>query len=38
MKPGNYTFGDYVKYGLFWQVVAYLLSLAIIPTVWPFQP
>ncbi len=38
MKPGNYSFGDYVRYGLPWQIVAYALSLAIIPTVWPFQP
>jgi len=36
LRPGNYTFGDYVRYGLPWQIVAYVLSLVIIPAVWPF--
>ena len=38
LRPGNYTFADYVRYGFFWQIVAFILSLLIIPTVWPFQP
>lgn len=38
LRPGNYTFMDYVKYGFPWQVIAYILSIIIIPTVWPFQP
>lgn len=38
LRPGNYTFFDYVRYGFFWQVIAYALSLLIIPRVWPFMP
>ena len=38
LRPGNYTFGDYVRYGFFWQIIAFALSLLIIPRVWPFQP
>lgn len=38
LRPGNYTFMDYVRYGFPWQVIAYILSILIIPTVWPFQP
>ena len=38
LKPGGYTWGDYARYGLPWQIIAYLLSILIIPTVWPFQP
>lgn len=38
LRPGNYTFMDYVRYGFFWQVVAFALSLLIVPRVWPFMP
>lgn len=38
LRPGNYTFMDYVRYGFFWQVVAFALSVLIIPRVWPFLP
>ena len=38
LRPGNYTFLDYVRYGFFWQIVAFALSLLIIPRVWPFLP
>lgn len=38
LRPGNYTFMDYARYGFFWQVVAFALSLLIIPRVWPFLP
>lgn len=38
LRPGNYTFFDYVRYGLPWQIVAFILSMTIIPTVWPFNP
>lgn len=38
LRPGNYTFMDYMRYGFFWQVVAFALSLLIIPRVWPFVP
>ena len=36
LVPGGYTWGDYVRYGFIWQVVAFGLSLTIIPYVWPF--
>lgn len=38
LRPGNYTFMDYVRYGLVWQIVAFILALLIIPHVWPFMP
>ena len=38
LRPGNYTFMDYVRYGFFWQLLAFGLSLVIIPFVWPFMP
>ena len=38
LRTGNYTFFDYVRYGFFWQVITYALSLLIIPRVWPFMP
>lgn len=38
LRPGNYTFFDYVKYGFPFQVVAFILSMVIIPMVWPFMP
>lgn len=36
LRPGNYTFFDYIRYGFFWQILAFGLSLLIIPFVWPF--
>ena len=38
LRPGNYTFGDYVRYGFFWQVLSFVLAGLIIPSVWPFMP
>lgn len=38
LRPGNYTFFDYVRYGLPFQILAFILSMTIIPWVWPFQP
>lgn len=38
LRPGNYTFGDYVRYGFFWQVLSFVLAVLIIPSVWPFMP
>ena len=38
LRPGNYTFGDYVRYGFFWQVLSFALAVLIIPSVWPFMP
>lgn len=36
LRPGNYTFMDYVKYGWFLQVVAFVMIMIIVPRVWPF--
>ena len=38
LRPGNYTFMDYVRYGLIWQIVSFILAVLIIPHVWPFMP
>lgn len=38
LRPGNYTFMDYIRYGLVWQIVAFTLAVLIIPHVWPFMP
>lgn len=37
LRPGNYTFFDYVKYGWPLQAVALILCLVLVPYVWPFQ-
>lgn len=36
LKPGHYSFVDYVKYGWPLQVVAFLLILLLVPIFWPF--
>ncbi len=37
LRPGNYTFFDYVKYGWPLQLVALILCMVLVPYVWPFQ-
>ncbi|WP_051257682.1 SLC13 family permease [Desulfovibrio cuneatus] len=37
LRPGNYTFFDYVKYGWALQVVALVLCMVLVPYIWPFQ-
>ncbi len=36
LKPGGYSFGDYVKYGWPLQLVAFILVLVLVPWIWPF--
>lgn len=36
MGPGGYRFGDFWRVGLGLEVVVLLVSLAVIPVVWPF--
>lgn len=38
LGPGNYKFIDYVKAGTGLVVVCFIVSLVIIPMVWPFFP
>ena len=38
LGPGNYKFADYVKAGTGLVVVCFIVSLIIIPIVWPFFP
>ncbi len=38
LGPGNYKFMDYVKTGTGLVVVSFVVSLVIIPMVWPFFP
>ena len=38
LGPGNYKFMDYVKAGCGLVVVCFIVSLVIIPMVWPFFP
>ena len=38
LGPGNYKFADYVKAGTGLVVVCFIVSLVIIPMVWPFFP
>lgn len=38
LGPGNYKFMDYVKAGVGLVVVSFIVSLIIIPMVWPFFP
>jgi anion transporter len=38
LGPGNYKFMDYVKAGTGLVVVAFIVSLIVIPIVWPFFP
>jgi di/tricarboxylate transporter len=36
LGPGKYSFLDYVKAGWPLQIISLLLSVAIIPLIWPF--
>ncbi len=36
MGPGGYRFGDFWRVGLGLEIVVLLVSLAVIPVVWPF--
>lgn len=38
LGPGNYKFADYVKAGTGLVIVCFVVSLIIIPMVWPFFP
>lgn len=38
LTPGQYTFMDYVKAGIPLIVVCFIVSLLVIPNVWPFFP
>ena len=38
LGPGGYKFMDYVKCGTGLVVVAFVVSLVVIPIVWPFFP
>ncbi len=33
---GNYKFGDYTKVGLPLNIIAFIISIILIPTIWPF--
>ncbi len=37
MTPGGYRFNDYIKAGLPLMILFLLVSLALIPIIWPFQ-
>lgn len=38
LRPGNYTFFDYVRYGWPMQILSFTLCMVIVPLVWPFMP
>ena len=38
LGPGNYKFMDYVKAGTGLIIVCFVISLVVIPMVWPFFP
>lgn len=38
LGPGNYSFMDYVKAGIPLIIVCFVVSLIVIPIVWPFFP
>ncbi len=38
MGPGNYKFMDYVKAGTPMVILAFIVSVIVIPMVWPFYP
>ena len=38
LGPGEYSFNDYVKFGFPFSIIALILSVVIIPLVWPFFP
>jgi di/tricarboxylate transporter len=33
---GNYKFGDYLKVGLPMNLIAFIISVTLIPMIWPF--
>lgn len=37
LAAGNYTFRDYVRYGWPLQLLAYVLTMTLVPLVWPFH-
>jgi di/tricarboxylate transporter len=37
MQPGGYSFGHYVRVGLPLVVLYLVVSLLLIPLIWPFQ-
>jgi di/tricarboxylate transporter len=38
MGPGGYRFVDYVKLGVPLAIVVFIVSIVMIPIVWPLQP
>ena len=38
LTPGNFSFMDYMKAGIPLIIVSFIVSLIIIPMVWPFFP
>lgn len=38
LRPGNYTFFDYIRYGWPMQILSFIMCMVIIPRVWPFIP
>lgn len=36
--PGRYTFFDFVKVGMGLTIVTFIVSMLIIPVIWPFHP
>lgn len=36
MGPGNYSYGDFLRMGLPLTIILGLLTLVVVPTVWPF--
>ncbi|MBR5790187.1 MAG: anion permease, partial [Phascolarctobacterium sp.] len=38
LGPGNYKFVDYVKAGVPLVIVSFIVSIIVIPMVWPFFP
>ena len=38
LTPGNFSFMDYMKAGIPLIIVSFIVSLIVIPMVWPFFP
>ena len=38
LGPGNFTFNDYVKFGFPFTIIALVITVLIVPMVWPFFP
>jgi di/tricarboxylate transporter len=36
--PGGYRFGDYFRVGIPLNLLMWLITVSIIPWIWPFQP